>query len=310
MVRTRSRIYSTYILLLDEALLFHERFVSRRSLGENNADSIIASNNGISIDTDYDEMISELLDDFPILGWRPFLLNCLNDEIVDNNKPSVTKPICACREVINKIENEKKRKRKSFSDCLKINIEIYEAKRNCACSREVKVTYRNNIIAPKGFYYYGFPGEEYNRSLMSTTFPNTRGSFLTNTLRNVINSSSNFRGYPNNMFFDIKGKDEIMKLIEHCRIKNHWGTSSFFDNTMREIVFMNYLLTQRNIIVEYNIATHNISPQRHCNWFKPTSVSRYKAYARERISVLSIHQLINEVNLVSENTYPRDAVEE
>ena len=99
MVRTRSRIYSTYILLLDEALLIHERFVSRRSLGENNADSIIASNNGISIDADYDEMISELLDDFPILGWRPFLLNCLNDEIVDNNNPSVTNTITDSRDV-------------------------------------------------------------------------------------------------------------------------------------------------------------------------------------------------------------------
>ena len=79
MVRTRSRIYSIYILLLDKSLLFHERFISRRSLGEKVADSIIASNKGIYIDAAYDEMISELLDDFPILGWRTFLLNCLND---------------------------------------------------------------------------------------------------------------------------------------------------------------------------------------------------------------------------------------
>jgi len=241
MVRTRSRIYSTgtYILLLDEALLFHERFVSRRSLGENIAESIIASNNAISIDTDYDQMISELLDDFSLFGWRPFLLNCLNDEIVDNNKPSVTKPICACREMVRKIENEKKeqqfqlhnlsdemvddndpmltdslreirevvkknaRKRKSYLESSKIKMEIILAKKKCACSREVEVTYRNNIIAPKGFYYYGFPGEEYNKSLMSTTFPNTRGRFLTNTLRNVINSSVNFKEYPNHMLFDI-----------------------------------------------------------------------------------------------------------
>ena len=62
MVRTRSRIYSTYIFILDEALIIHERFISRRTLGENNADSIIASNNGISIDADYDEMINKLLD--------------------------------------------------------------------------------------------------------------------------------------------------------------------------------------------------------------------------------------------------------
>ena len=72
MVRTRSRIYSTYILLLDEALLIHERLVTRKSLAGNTADSIIASNKGISIDADYDEMINKLLDDFRILRWRFF----------------------------------------------------------------------------------------------------------------------------------------------------------------------------------------------------------------------------------------------
>ena len=30
-------------------------------------------------------MISELLDEFPILGWRTYLLNFLNAEIVDKN---------------------------------------------------------------------------------------------------------------------------------------------------------------------------------------------------------------------------------
>ena len=54
MVRTRSRIYSTYILLLDKSLLFHERFVSRSSLGLNIADSTIAKNEGIAVDADYD----------------------------------------------------------------------------------------------------------------------------------------------------------------------------------------------------------------------------------------------------------------
>ena len=115
------------------------------------------------------------------------------------------------------------------------------------------MTYKHNIIAPKGVYSCGFPGEEYDQALMSTKFPNTRGSSLTNSLRNVIDSSMNFTEYPLNMLFDIKGKDQIMKLIEPCRIENNWGSSSFFDNTMREIVFMNYLLTQRKIIVEDNI---------------------------------------------------------
>jgi len=68
MVQNRSRIYSTYILILDKSLLFHERFISRRSLGVEIADSIIASNKGIAIDDAYDEMISELLDEFPILS--------------------------------------------------------------------------------------------------------------------------------------------------------------------------------------------------------------------------------------------------
>ena len=98
------------------------------------------------------------------------------------------------------------------------------------------------------------------------------------------------------MFFDIKGKDQIMKLIEHCRIENNWGSSSIFDNTMREIVFMDYLLTQRRRIVNDCMLRH-----RWENWFK-TNV--YKAYAKDEISVLLIQQLIVEVNFVSENRYP------
>ena len=72
MVRTRSRIYSTYILLLDKSLLIHERFVSCRSLAGNTAYSIIAKNKGIAVDAAYDEMISKLIDEFPILRWRFF----------------------------------------------------------------------------------------------------------------------------------------------------------------------------------------------------------------------------------------------
>ena len=97
MARTRSRIYSTYILLLDKSLLFHERFISRRSLGEKIADSIISSNKGIAIDAAYDEMISELLDEIPILIWRTYLLNCLNDDIVIKNNSAVRNTISACR---------------------------------------------------------------------------------------------------------------------------------------------------------------------------------------------------------------------
>ena len=98
MPRTRSLIYSPYILLLDKSLLFHERFISRRSLVVEIADLIIASNKGIAIDPAYHEMISKLLDEFPILGWRIFLLNCLNDEIVQEKNSAVTNTISAPRE--------------------------------------------------------------------------------------------------------------------------------------------------------------------------------------------------------------------
>ena len=99
MVRTRSSIYSTYILLLHKSLVFHEKFISRRSLSGKITDSIIASNKGISIDAAYDEMISELLDEFPIRGWRTYLLNCLNDEILRKNNSVVTNTISTCREL-------------------------------------------------------------------------------------------------------------------------------------------------------------------------------------------------------------------
>ena len=85
---------------------------------------------------------------------------------------------------------------------------------------------------------------------------------------------------------------------EHCCIKYNWGSLSFFDNTLREIVFMYYLLTQRRRIVQDNIMRHRLK-----NWFR-TNV--YKAYAKDEISVLSIQQLIVKVNLVSENRYLRD----
>ena len=44
-------------------------------------------------------MISELLDEFPILGWQNFLLTCLNDEIVHKTNLAVTNTISACLEL-------------------------------------------------------------------------------------------------------------------------------------------------------------------------------------------------------------------
>ena len=171
MVRTRSRIYSTYILLLDKSLLFHERFISRKSLGGEMDDSIIASNTGIAIDAAYDEMISELLDEFPIFGWRTLISNCLNDEIVVKKNSAVTNTISACQEVY----KYNTRNRKFVLNCL--NHEI-------VCEKNSAVA--NTISACRDLYYYGLHGQVHDQALISTKFPNTRGMFLTRSLRNVI----------------------------------------------------------------------------------------------------------------------------
>ena len=46
--------------------------------------------------------------------------------------------------------------------------------------------------------------------------------------------------------------DQIIKLIELCRFKNKWDSLSFFDNTLREIMRMDYLLVIRRRIIEEN----------------------------------------------------------
>ena len=154
------------------------------------------------------------------------------------------------------------------------------------------------IYATGGLYYYGSPGNEYNEALYSTKCPNTRGMFLTHSLKNVIEISDTY--YPMSIKISnaICDTDQIMKLIEHCCIKNNWCSLSFFDNTLREIVFMDYLLTQRKIIVEDNIMRGRLK-----DWLRPRF---YKAYAKEEISVLSLEQWIVKVNLVSENIHLRD----
>ena len=57
--------------------------------------------------------------------------------------------------------------------------------------------------------------------------------FLTRSLRNVIERSDTY--YPINIKISNAkcNTDQIMKLIEHCCIKNNWGSLSFFDNTIR-----------------------------------------------------------------------------
>ena len=138
MAQTRSRIYSKFILLSDTSPLIHERFISRKGLGEEITYSIIASNKGIYIDPAYNEMIRELLDEFPILGWQIYLLTCLTDDISE--------------------------------------------KKNSAAM--------NMTGSPWDLYYYGMPGVEHDQDLLSTKFPNTRGTFLTRALKNVLEYSS------------------------------------------------------------------------------------------------------------------------
>ena len=76
-----------------------------------------------------------------------------------------------------------------------------------------------------------------DQALYSNQFPNARGMFLTCALRNVIDSSINFKENSDDLIFDRDGKDKILKLIEHCRIENNWGSLSFFENTLKEIMF-------------------------------------------------------------------------
>ena len=85
--------------MTDTSLRINEIFISHKVLGETITYSIIASNTGISIDSAYDEMISELLDEFPILGWRTYILNCLNDEIVEKKNSAAMNNTIACREL-------------------------------------------------------------------------------------------------------------------------------------------------------------------------------------------------------------------
>ena len=77
--------------------------------------------------------------------------------------------------------------------------------------------------------------------------------FLTHSLRNVKERSDTYYPININGLMGICDTDQIMNLIQHCRIKNNWGSLSFFDNTLRIFLLMDYLLTQRKIIVEDNI---------------------------------------------------------
>ena len=143
-------------------------------------------------------MISELLDEFTILGWRTYLLTCLTDEIVVKNHSAETNTISAYREL----------------------------------------------------YYYRLPREEHDQDFFSTKFTNTIGMFLTRSFRNVIERSDTYFPININGVMGTFDTNKLIKLIEHCCNKNNWGSLSFFDNTLREIIFIDCLITQTRRIVE------------------------------------------------------------
>ena len=90
-----------------------------------------------------------------------------------------------------------------------------------------------------------------------------------------------------------------MKLIEHCRVENKWDSLSFFNNILREIIFMDYLLMKKVINMDAQIALGT-----HRNWFKPNN---YQRYAKEEMSLLSHENLIEKVNKLSKERYHKIA---
>ena len=106
------------------------------------------------------------------------------------------------------------------------------------------------------------PGVEHGQDLFSTEHKDTRGTFLTSALNCVLSKRGWFIIKRNNVSADPNGHDKIMKLIEHCRVENKWDSLSFFNNILREIIFMDYLLMKKGINMNEKIALGT-----HRNWF-------------------------------------------
>ena len=68
MVKNRSRSYCNFILIKDELIIPQDRYISRPSLSDSIVNLIIASSKDIAIDNDFDEMIWDLLGEFPLHG--------------------------------------------------------------------------------------------------------------------------------------------------------------------------------------------------------------------------------------------------
>jgi len=93
MVITQHRGYCNFVMSKDMSLLPHERFISRSSLGGKLFDSIIKSGKGLAVDYEFDEMVESLFVEFPLRGWRTYLLTCLIMEISERgSKSAIFKP--------------------------------------------------------------------------------------------------------------------------------------------------------------------------------------------------------------------------
>ena len=68
MITTRSRSYCNFILIKDELIIPQDRYSRLPLQGDIIVNLIIASSKDIAIDNDFDEMIWDLLGEFPLHG--------------------------------------------------------------------------------------------------------------------------------------------------------------------------------------------------------------------------------------------------
>ena len=88
-----------------------------------------------------------------------------------------------------------------------------------------------------------------------------------------------------------------MNLIEHCRVENKWDSLSFFNNILREIIFMDYLIMKKGINRDEQIELGT-----HRNWFKPKN---YQRFAKEEMCLLTHEKLVKKVNKLSQERCPK-----
>jgi len=139
-----------------------------------------------------------MLDEFPIRGWRTYLLNCLNDEILAKKYSAVMNAKSGRRDMY--IFGLPGPRLKDW-----LNDEMI-AKKYAA---EI-----NTNTARRELYYYGLHGDEHDQALFSTKYPNTRDMFLTRSLISIIEDSKTYLPIDINRVMDTCDIDQIMKLIE------------------------------------------------------------------------------------------------